>query len=115
MQWVRLDTAFPRNHKVLALLDEREGHRALVTYICGLAHAGEQGTDGFIPRSALGLCHGRPRDAVLLVDVGLWVDDAGGGWLINGWTDYQPTTAETEARSKKARIAARARWEKVPK
>lgn len=112
MQWVRLDTAFPRNHKVLELLAEKDGHRAVTAYVCGLAYAGEQGQAGFIPRSALGLCHARPRDAARLVEVGLWIDDAGGGWLINGWDEYQPSSDEMKARSAKARIAARARWEK---
>lgn len=113
MQWVRLDTAFPRNHKVLELLSEKDGHRAVVTYICGLAHAGEQDQVGFIPRSALGLCHGRARDAQRLVDVGLWIDDVG-GWLINDWDEYQPSSEEAEKRSNKARLAARKRWENIP-
>lgn len=109
LAWVRLDTAFPRNHKLLALLGGREGHRAAVVYVCGLAYAGEQGTDGFIPREALGLLHGRLLDARRLVDAGLWHAEAG-GWLINDWREYQPSTEETELRSKKARAAALARW-----
>lgn len=109
LTWVRLDTAFPRNHKLLALLGGREGHRAALAYLCGLAYAGEQGTDGFIPREALPLVHGRPAEAKRLVEVRLWVAEPG-GWLINDWTEYQPSTAETDLRSKKARAAALARW-----
>lgn len=109
LQWVRLDTSLPRNHKVLGLLSGRDGHRAAFVYVCSLTYAGEQGTDGFIPREALPLCHGRPTDAVRLVEVGLWHDDPG-GWLINGWAEYQPTNEETVLRSKKARSAAMARW-----
>ena len=111
MQWVRLDTAFPRNHKILELIGGKDGHRAIVVYICGLSYAGEQGTDGFIPTSALPFLHARQVDARRLVDVNLWhaVD---GGWMVNGWADFQPSTAETQARSVKARTAAAARWAK---
>lgn len=109
LQWVRLDTSFPRNHKLLALLGAREGHRAGLVYICGLAYAGEQGTDGFIPREALAQIHGRTQEAKRLVETGLWHADPG-GWLINDWTEYQPSNEETEMRSKKARSAAMARW-----
>jgi hypothetical protein len=112
MQWVRLDTAFPRNHKVLALVAEKDGPKALLAYICGLSYAGEQGTDGFIPRTALPFLHARMVDARKLVEVGLWIDDVG-GWLINGWAEFQPTTDESTARSDKARLAARVRWEKA--
>jgi hypothetical protein len=109
LPWVRLDTAFPRNHKLLALLGGRDGHRIGLVYVCGLAYAGEQGTDGFIPREALGLIHGRPADARRLVEVRLWVAEPG-GWVINDWREYQMSTEETQLRSKKARAAALSRW-----
>ncbi len=109
LAWVRLDTAFPRNHKILLLLDGREGHRTAFVYLCGLAYAGEQGTDGFIPKPALRILHGRPADAVRLVDVGLWNESAG-GWEVNDWNEYQQTSDESQARSEKARRAAAARW-----
>jgi len=111
MQWVRLDTAFPRNHKVLALIEAKDGFRAVAAYICGLSYAGEQGTDGFVPRAALPFLHARMTEAKRLCEVNLWhaVD---GGWLINGWSEFQPSTEETQARSVKARTAAAARWGK---
>lgn len=112
MQWVRLDTAFPRNHKVLALLDHRDGRALGFVYCCGLSYAGEQGTDGFIPRAALPFLHAKPAEAQRLVEVGLWHDDEG-GWLINDWEEYQPTSDETAKRSSDARFAARVRWEKA--
>ena len=109
LSWVRLDTAFPRNHKVLALVGQRDGHRALVTYICGLAYAGEQGTDGFIPKEALPLLHGRQAEATRLCGVRLWVP-LPGGWMVNGWDEFQPSTEEMKQRSIRARSAAMARW-----
>lgn len=109
LPWVRLDTTFPRNHKVLSLIGGREGHRAALVYVCGLAYAGEQGTDGFIPREVLPLLHARPIDARRLVDVRLWIADPG-GWVVNDWREYQPSTDETKERSNRARSAAMARW-----
>jgi len=111
LPWVRLDAGLPRNHKILALLGQKDGHRAAFTYICGLAYAGEQGTDGFIPREALALCHGRQTDAAKLIAVRLWHLDPG-GWLINDWNEFQPSTNEMQERSKRARSAAMARWSK---
>lgn len=110
LTWIRLDVGFPRNHKILALLGQKEGHRAAFAYVCGLAYAGEQGTDGFIPREALPFLHCRTRDAAQLVAAGLWHDDQG-GWVINDWEEKQPASEESAARSSKARMAARARWD----
>lgn len=109
IRWVRLDTAFPRNHKVLALLAQRDGNRAVLTYVFGLSYSGEQGTDGFIPREALPLLHGRSADAKRLEEVHLWIPEDG-GWVINGWNEFQPSTEENQRRSQKARLAAKARW-----
>lgn len=111
LQWIRLDTSFPRNHKVLSLLAQRDGHRTAFVYLCGLAYSGEQGTDGFIPQEALALIHGRPADSMRLVESRLWHTDPG-GWLINDWADFQPSTEVTQLRQKKARAAAMARWDR---
>jgi hypothetical protein len=111
LRWVRLDTSLPRNPKVLGLLQEREGHRAAFAYVCALAYCGEQGTEGFVPREALSLLHARQSDARALIDAGLWVEEAG-GWTIPDWAEFQPTTAQMQARTNKARKAAAARWSK---
>lgn len=111
LPWVRLDSGIARNHKILAVLDMKEGHRSAAAYMFGLGYCGEQGTDGFIPRNALPFIHGRPIDAARLVEVGLWHLDPG-GWLVNDWREYQPSNEETERRSTKARAAAAARWAK---
>jgi hypothetical protein len=108
LSWVRLDVAFPRNHKVLALAAHRE-YQAITVYVCGLAYSGEQGTDGFIPREALPLLHGRTRDADALCRERLWLPEAG-GWMVNGWEEFQPSTEEMKQRSVRARAAAMARW-----
>ena len=109
LRWVRIDTALPRNMKILALVNQKDGHRAAFVYICSLAYCGEQGTDGFVAREALVVLHGRAQDAKRLVDVGLWFAEPG-GWRIKDWAEYQPSTAEMAERSNRARAAAAARW-----
>ena len=101
----------PRNQKILTLLAMKEGHRAAFVYICSLSHAGEQGTDGFIPSPALPIIHGRKTDADKLVEVGLFTP-CPGGWNIHDWADYQQTNAETEKRTARMRAMAEARWGK---
>lgn len=109
LPWVRLDTAFPTNPKVLRLLQLREGHRAGFVYLCGLAYAGAHGTDGVLETSALPFIHGRRLDADRLVSVELWHVYPDGGWLINGWDEKQVTDEAGRVRSDIARKAAEAR------
>lgn len=108
LAWVRLDTSFPRNQKVFALTAVGH-HRAAFVYVCGLALAGEQGTDGWIPEPLLPHLHGRIADARELVRVGLWIPRPG-GWDIKDWCEYQPSSQETRDRSARARAAAMERW-----
>jgi hypothetical protein len=110
LPWVRLDCAFPRNPKLLAMLGEKDGHRAALVYVSSLAYAGEQGTDGFVPREALIHIHGRPSEGQLLVKHRFWIEQPG-GWLINGWADFQESSEESQGRRKRAQAAAAARWE----
>lgn len=115
LPWVRLDTSFPRNPKILAMLAERDGYRASFVYLCGLAYSGEQGTDGFIPRYALPLLHGRPKDADALTRHRLWHEQRGSaGWTVNDWAEFQQSSAETAERARHARESARkaacSRW-----
>jgi hypothetical protein len=103
---VRLDCAFPRNLKLLALLRERNGHRAAFVYVCSLALCGEQGSDGFLSAEALPHVHGRPADAVLLVKHRFWWEKDG-GWLVNGWDERNPSTEETRERRDRYQAASR--------
>lgn len=110
LPWVRLDTGWPRNFKTLALIDTSKGRSALVTYVAGLCYAGEQGTGGFIPRTALPYLHASTSDVTQLVEVGLWHEVNGIGWQVNDWADYQPSTEESEARSARAKWLNCRRW-----
>ena len=110
LPWVRLDTAFPYNPKLLAMVAEKDGHRAGLVYVCSLGYSGAHGTDGFIPKEALPFIHGRPVDADRLVRHSFWHEQSG-GWLINGWTEFQESNAETQERRKRAQDAAHKRWD----
>jgi hypothetical protein len=108
LPWVRLDTAFPMNPKILALVEDKQW-QAVVSYVSGLSYSGGQGTDGFLPNSSLPFVHGTPRTASQLVSTGLWIPRLG-GHDINGWHEFQPSSEEHEARSARARAAAEIRW-----
>lgn len=110
LPWYRMDSGFPSNPKILALLGERDGHRAAFVWQCGIAWTVQHGTDGVIPVSALPFVHARRVDAERLVKAGLWHDYPSGGWLVNGWDEKQMTTDGKSARSQAARDAAYARW-----
>lgn len=90
MPWVRLDSTFPHNKKVLALVDRRQ-YRAVSAYVFALAWSGHQSTDGLIPATALPVIHATKTEARQLVEAGLWLDSGDGGWLINDWDEYQPS------------------------
>lgn len=108
LPWVRLDTSFANNPKIVQLVAEKK-HAAAFVYVCSLAYAGAHGTDGFIPDHCLFLLHATKREATALVNAGLW-HTAPGGWDINGWNEFQVSNEETRARKKKARDAAMKRW-----
>lgn len=112
LPWVRLDTQFPHNPKILKLVEGKH-YRALFLYVCGLSYAGGQGTDGYIPKAALPLLHGTKRDADALVTVGLWRPNPV-GWEIHDWGDRQASSAEAVERKKRAQAAAMIRWHGDP-
>jgi hypothetical protein len=110
LPWVRLESAFPQNPKILMLVEDRKW-QAIAVYVSSLAYSGAHGSDGFIPRAALLYIHGRKTEAKHLVEVGLWIETAG-GWDINGWHDFQPTSEEYQKRRDRAKRAAAIRWSK---
>ena len=108
LPWIRLDTQFATNPKVLELV-ENKAFSALFTYVCGLGYAGSHGTDGYIPASALPFIHGNKRQAQQLVNVGLWLN-APCGYDVNDWAEYQQSSVESQKRRQTAQLAALARW-----
>lgn len=112
LPWVRLETGFPSNVKVLRLVDAGR-HRAALVYVCSLAWCGAQETDGYVPRSALPYLHGTRKDAGHLLEVGLW-QECGDGYLIPDWSQYQVTKEVSNARRAEARAMACRRWHPQP-
>lgn len=105
MPWFRVDDRFWSHPKVLAC-----PLPALGLWIRAGSWCAEQLTDGLVPRPALVMLGGRPRDAAALVEAGLWLVE-GDGWRFHDWETYQPTRAAVEAEraATGARVAA---WRK---
>lgn len=113
LPWVRLETSFPTNPKILGLVEDKKW-QAITSYVASLSYAGAQGTDGFLPKSCLPFIHGTTRTAQDLTVAGLWIA-CKGGWDINGWAEFQGTTEEHERRKLRAKSAAEIRWAKSRK
>ena len=108
LPWVRLDTQFASNPKLLALVADKK-YRAAFAWVCSLGYAGAHGTDGFLPENSLPFIHATKNDAADLVRVRLW-QPCPGGWEVNGWTEFQQSSEEAAQRKKRAQEAAMARW-----
>lgn len=100
LPWVRLDTTFHHNPKVVQLVAEKR-QAAAFAYVCSLAYAGAHGTDGYISESCLFLIHATKRDADALVKAGLWLPSPG-GWDINGWDEFQVSDEAARKRRERA-------------
>src|SRR5215475_13384433 len=99
LPWVRMETNWASNYKFLALAED--GHwRAITVYWAALGWSAAQGLDGFIPRSALPVVHGNSKVAGELVAAALW-HPCEGGWNINSYAEFQPSSEEHALRSKK--------------
>lgn len=114
LPWIRLDTAMPDNPKLLGLLTEKDGHRAAFVWVCCLAYSGKHETAGFIPREAASRVNGRSADMARLVTHELLTERAG-GWLLNGWDEFQLNDDAAQKRRDKAMKASAARWSKASK
>lgn len=98
LPWVRLDANVSSHDKVLALLSDPSPKKwqAMSSYFFALGWAGGQGTDGFVPMSALPFVHGTKQTARLLVKYQMW-DEGLTGWQIRNYGERQQTSQITEA------------------
>lgn len=91
MTWIRVDDALPEHPKI-----ETAGPVAAWLYVCGLAYASRNLTDGFIPENrALALAGPGGQELIdKLVRVNSWerIQD---GYQIHDYLDYQQSRAET--------------------
>jgi len=105
LPWVRLDTNLPSHDKILGLLEERDGFRTALVYVFGLSYCGANETDGLIPFAAIGLIHGRKKDAEALVKHGLW-KPVPRGWEVHNWLNRQQASQVTDATKQANRLGA---------
>lgn len=108
LPWVRLDTQFPSNPKVLELVAAKK-FRALFAYLSSLAYCGVHETDGYLPDTALPFVHATRAEANVLVEAGFW-DMQPGGWSVHDWDQKQFSSDEHRQRRERAVKAAQKRW-----
>ena len=96
LPWVRLDSNIHSHDKILALLSDPSPKKwqAIGLYVFALGWSGGQETDGRIPNHALGVLHGSPVAARLLVKYDLWTEQTT-GWNIVNFADRQQLSDET--------------------
>lgn len=111
LQWIRFDTTFPDNPKIMDLVDNNQ-HRVVVAHVSMMCHIGKTETDGYFPEGALRRYAITKKDAGIALESGLWIPGRGGGFEINGWMEHNPVDDAAMARSEKARRAAEKRWGK---
>lgn len=109
LQWIRLDTTFPDNPKIMDLVDSNQ-HRVVVAHVSMMCHIGKTLTDGFFPEGALRRYAITKKDAGIAIESGLWIPKPGGGFAINDWAESNPVDDAALARSERARKAAEKRW-----
>ncbi len=99
LPWVRLDANIGNHDKILALLADPSSKKwqAYASYMTALAWSGGQGTDGFIPQTALPFVHGTPATARLLVTYRLW-EESLVGWRIVNYESRQELNIIAEAK-----------------
>jgi len=101
MPWFKVDDGLWGHPKWLALAG-KPGARAL--WVTAGSWSAANLTDGQVPRHVLVVLGGKPKDAAALVEVGLWLVEAG-GWSFHQWTEpgRQPTREDVEAKRAEAR------------
>ncbi|MDO8847874.1 MAG: hypothetical protein Q7W51_05765 [Coriobacteriia bacterium] len=114
MSWIRIDSSFPGNAKVLEL-DQKRHNAAVGLYVLGLCYADAHLTDGRIPQKAMRILTASTtwkRDAEELVRVGLWTPTED-GYAIHDYLAWQRSAAEIGAFSEMQRQKALKKWGKA--
>jgi hypothetical protein len=107
MAWFKADDRIMEHGKFIAAR-AKGGHAAIGVWFHAGTWANGQMTDGFIPRSWATL-NGCEKEASLLVEVGLWDEDASrDGWQMHDYAEYQPLRSDLEAKSEQKRSAGQA-------
>jgi hypothetical protein len=95
--WFKVDDKLHDHRKA-----RKAGKAAMGVWVLAGSWCGNNLTDGFVPREILSRW-GTPKDAQALVAAGLWEQaeqDGEKGWRFHNWTDFQPSKADEEAKSR---------------
>lgn len=95
--WFKVDDKLWGHPKWLGL-----SPRARALWVTAGSWCGGQETDGRVPSHVLGALGGRRRDAMELVERGLWEAD-GDDFAFHDWTTFQPSREEQDAKREQAR------------
>jgi hypothetical protein len=100
--WFKVDDGFAFHPKAIAA-----GNAALGLWLRAGAWCSGNLTDGALPRHMIGTFGAQRRDALRLVEAGLWCEtDA--GYQFNGWTEWQPTKEQVKADREAAKLRQQA-------
>jgi hypothetical protein len=107
LPWVRIDSHIGSHDKMLSLLSDPSPKRwqAAFSYVAAIGWAGDQGTDGAIPRVALPFVHGTATTARLLVVYRLW-EESLNGWQIVNFAERQQLDVISAGKNAARRAAA---------
>jgi hypothetical protein len=106
LPWFRLDNNFWSNPKILGLIGLPGGYRLVFIWLAAIGYSVAHGTDGYVTPEILPLFRAKPRDLERLVD-GRFMWPADGGWVINGWAEFQESSEESQERRRRAQEASR--------
>ncbi len=84
--WVKLDDGMPEHPKVAGL-----GDSAFRAYVCSIAYASRQLTDGYLPESVARTYANGALDTLL--EAGLW-EQTDDGYIVHDYLDYQRSRAD---------------------
>ena len=109
-KWTPLAVNYFRHPKIIGITP-----RARLLHLAGFCYCQEHVTDGLIPEGALPVLAaeaGSSRAAAKeLVDGGLW-ERVDGGWLVDGWMEWNRSADEIERRKADARDRKRRQRDK---
>lgn len=92
MSWFKVDDRLFCHPKWLAC-----SPHARALWVTAGSWAGAQEDRGRVPRHALSILGGRPRDAAELERNGLW-DPTDDGWVFHDWAEFQPSPEQIKAK-----------------
>jgi hypothetical protein len=95
MAWVKFDDGYADHRKIAGLTDA-----AFRLHTAGILYCGRHLTDGFIEATEVPRLVRRFRKAALveLTDRGMWIDQAGLGYVIHDYLDWNDTAEKVHKR-----------------